>query len=105
MSICRIERWKMFYAPNPALLRLRMEREGYRVSQWGDSPGSLFAQRKHNEEKSHFVISGVLEITVERFGTYTLEAGDRDFIAAHSWHSVRVISNVTAVYLIGEKIR
>lgn len=105
MSKYRIERWKEVYAPNGAMLRFWMEREGYRVFQWGDRPEMTYALHKHDEDQSHWIISGKLELTIERVGTFTLEAGDRDFMPAGIWHSARVMSEEGVVYLVGEKLR
>ena len=100
----RIQRWNQGSAPNAAMMRLMLEREGYRVFQWGDLPEMVYALHKHAEDQSHWIISGALELTVERLGTYVLEAGDRDFLPAHTYHSARVVGEEPVVYLIGEKI-
>ncbi len=105
MKEFRIDRWSEVYTPNAAMLRLILEREGYRVFQWGDQPGMIYPQHKHAEDQSHWIISGVLELTVESFGTYKLEAGDRDFLPADTYHSARVVSEEAVVYLIGEKLK
>jgi quercetin dioxygenase-like cupin family protein len=49
------------------------------------------------------VISGTLELTVEKFGTFILEKGDRDLMPAGTYHSARVIGDEPVIYLIGEK--
>ncbi len=101
----RIERWNRGSAPNPAMLRLTLESEGYRVFQWGELPEATHGLHKHSEDQSHWIISGALELTVERLGTYVLEAGDRDFLPAHTYHSARVVGEEPVVYLVGEKLR
>lgn len=105
MGRFEVIRWQEFHAPNPAMLRLRMEQEGYRVFQWGDNPEMVYPLHKHGEDQSHWIISGALELTVEGIGTYVLEAGDRDFMPANTWHSARVISEESVIYLIGEKTK
>lgn len=105
MSNYRFERWKEYYAPNAAMLRLILEQEGYRVFQWSDRPGMIYGLHKHDEDQSHWIISGSLELTVERAGTFVLEAGDRDFMPAGNYHSARVVSDAPVLYLIGEKIK
>lgn len=99
----RVKSWNYDYAPNPAMLRLKLEREGYRVFQWGDSPGAVFPPHKHTAEKSHWVVSGALELTING-EVYVLEAGDRDFIEAETYYSMRVVSEESVIYLVGEKI-
>lgn len=99
----RIERWREVYQPNAAMLRLKMTQEGYRVFQWGDAPHAFYGQHKHPEPQSHWIISGALEITIGA-QSYVLKAGDRDFMEAETWHTVRVVSDTPVIYLIGEKI-
>lgn len=100
----RIERWTQIYAPNAAMLRYILTSEGYRVFQWSDQPQAIYVNHKHDTDQSHWIISGALELTIERVGTFVLEAGDRDFMPANTYHSVRIVSEEPAVYLVGEKI-
>lgn len=104
MGNFQIVRWNEVYAPNAAMLRLKLEREGYRVFQWGDRPEMVYATRCHPQDQSHWIISGEMEITAERIGTYRLKAGDRDFLPAETYHSARVIGDKSVIYLVGEKI-
>ena len=100
----RIERWPQLYAPNAAMLRHILVTEGFRVYQWSDLPEAVYANHKHAEDQSHWIISGALELNIERFGTIVLEMGDRDFMPANTYHSARVVSEEPVVYLVGEKI-
>ncbi|MDQ3799625.1 MAG: cupin domain-containing protein [Acidobacteriota bacterium] len=104
-SLYRIERWRQVYAPNPAMLRHIMESEGYTVFQWSDRPDAVHGLHKHGEEQSHWIVSGKLELMIEAVGTFVLEAGDRDFMPAHTYHTARVLSEEAVVYLVGEKIK
>lgn len=99
----RVEKWTSDQAPNAAMLRYILTAEGYSVLQWGDSPGSAFPTHSHGNDQTHWIISGALEMTVERFGTVTLEPGDRDFMPAGTYHSARVIGGEHVIYLVGEK--
>lgn len=99
----RIEKWREVYPPNPAMLRLRLEAENYRVFQWSDRPGMTYGSHKHSEDQSHWIISGELEITVERAAPQVLKAGDRDFMPAETYHKARVLGESPVLYLIGEK--
>jgi quercetin dioxygenase-like cupin family protein len=85
------------------MLRHILVSEGFRVYQWVDEPEAIYADHMHREDQSHWVISGALELTIERVGTFVLEAGDRDFMPAGTYHSARVIGEVPVTYLIGEK--
>lgn len=97
----RIEKWSEPMAPNAAMLRMRMEQSGYRVFQWSDRPGAFYGMHKHPEAQSHWVISGSLEITL-RTGSYRLEAGDRDYMPAETYHTARVAGDEPVLYLVGE---
>lgn len=101
----RVERWKEFYAPNPAMLRLLLAQEGYRVYHWIDRAGTVYGVHKHDEEQSHWIISGELELTLATGANYTLKAGDRDFMPAQTWHTARVVGAEPVSYLVGEKIK
>ena len=104
MSNYRIEKWSELYPPQAAMMRLILTQEGHRVYQWCEQPERIYAKHQHNEDQTHWIISGALEITIERVGVFVLEAGDRDFMPANTYHSVRVISEVPVIYLVGEKI-
>jgi quercetin dioxygenase-like cupin family protein len=100
----RIEKWSEIYPPNAAMLRHILFTEGYKIFQWCDQPERSYAQHSHGEDQSHWIVSGALEVTVENYGTVLLEAGDRDFMPANTYHSARVIGEEPVIYLIGEKI-
>ncbi len=104
LNMYRVERWKEVYKPNAAMLRKIMVDEGYRVYQWSDDPSAVYPVHKHENEQSHWIISGQLELTIENVGTFVLGPGDRDFMPAGTYHSARVVSSEPVVYLIGEKI-
>lgn len=100
----RIERWAGLSAPNPAMLRHMLVSEGYSVFQWCDQPDMVYGSHSHGEDQSHWIISGSLEITIERVGVFVLEAGDRDFMPANTRHSARVMGEEPVMYLIGAKL-
>jgi quercetin dioxygenase-like cupin family protein len=100
----RIERWSQLHAPNAAMMRHILVAEGFRVFQWSDLPEAVYATHKHHEDQSHWIVSGALELTIERVGTFVLAAGDRDFMPADTYHSARVVSEEPVLYLVGEKI-
>jgi quercetin dioxygenase-like cupin family protein len=99
----RVEKWQQFYMPNPAMLRNLLAMEGYSVFQWSDSPGTIYGMHKHDDDQSHWVISGSLELRTESSGTHVLNAGDRDFMPANTYHSARVLGSEPALYLVGAK--
>lgn len=99
----RVEKWSELQTPGMALMRLIMTQEGYSVYQWCDRPEMEYGMHFHSEEQSHWVVSGSLEITVQKVGTFLLQAGDRDFMPANTYHSARVIGEEPVLYLIGAK--
>ena len=101
---CRIERWTEIRAPNAAEMKRQMEREGYDVFRWRDPPTATYSTHMHDEDQSHWIISGTLELTIENVGTFVLNAGDRDFMPDGTLHAARVISREPVVYLIGTLI-
>ena len=103
MANIRIEKWTGNGALNPAMLRFRLVSEGYRVFEWCDRPEAIFPQHKHEQDQTHWVVSGALEITTGA-ESYILEAGDRDWLPANTWHSARVVGEEIVIYLVGEKI-
>jgi quercetin dioxygenase-like cupin family protein len=101
MSI-QIERWGETDPPNPAELRARLQADGYSVFQWSDTPGTRYGPHAHPEDQSHWILSGELQLRVGH-ETYTLRAGDRDFLPANTIHSALVPGDDPVVYLIGAK--
>ena len=85
------------------MLRHVLVSEGYRVFQWTDEPDAIYGTHMHNEDQSHWIIAGSLELTVERHGTFVLEVGDRDHMPAGTYHSARVVGKEPVTYLIGER--
>lgn len=98
----RIERWIEDSPPDPAELKQRLQGEGYSVFQWTDAPGTRYGPHAHGEDQSHWIISGELQLRVGH-ETYTLRAGDRDFLPANTIHSAVVPDNQAVTYLIGAK--
>lgn len=102
-EVYRVEEWRMPYAPNPAMLRNTLVLEGYAVYQWCDQPGTVYGAHKHAEAQSHWVISGSLELQLPNGGIHVLNAGDRDYMPANTYHSARVFGEEPVVYLVGAK--
>jgi quercetin dioxygenase-like cupin family protein len=98
-----VERWTEDDEPNAPSLRQRLEGEGYSVFQWTDGPGTRYGPHAHDEDQSHWIVSGALELRVGH-ETYSLRAGDRDFLPANTIHSAHVPGDEPLVYLIGAKV-
>ena len=98
----RVERWGKEPLPSASELRRKLEEEGYSVFEWSDAPGTHYGAHRHPEDQSHWIISGELELRV-RDETYTLRAGDRDFLPANMVHSAFVAGPEPVRYLIGAR--
>lgn len=99
MSI-QVDRWSEPEAPDAENLKARLRAEGYSVFQWTDDPGTKYGPHAHAEDQSHWIVSGELELRVG-YETYTLRAGDRDFLSANTIHSAFVPGDEPVTYLIG----
>jgi quercetin dioxygenase-like cupin family protein len=97
-----VERWSEPTPPDAQALRKQLEREGYSAFQWSDAPGTKYGPHAHAEDQSHWIVSGELELRIGH-ETYTLRAGDRDFLPANTIHSAFVPGRAPVVYLIGAK--
>jgi quercetin dioxygenase-like cupin family protein len=101
MSI-EVERWAEAGVPEPQELKRRLIDEGYSVFQSSDAPGTKYGPHAHAEDQSHWIISGELELRVG-YETYSLGAGDRDYLPANTTHSAFVPDDEPVVYLIGAR--
>lgn len=98
----QIERWSDSSSPDAEVLKAVLRDEGYSVFQWSDAPGTKYGPHAHAEDQSHWILSGELELRVGH-ETYTLRAGDRDFLPANTMHSAFVPGDQSVTYLIGAK--
>lgn len=98
----QIERWSESSLPDSEVLKTRLRDEGYSVFQWSDAPGTKYGPHAHAEDQSHWILSGELELRVGH-ESYTLRAGDRDFLPANTMHSAVVLGDEPVTYLIGAK--
>jgi len=97
-----VKRWAGPGRPDARELRARLEAEGYSVLEWSDEPGTSYASHAHPEDQSHWIISGELELTIAGH-SYTLGAGDRDFLPANTTHAAFVPGKGPVRYLIGAR--
>jgi quercetin dioxygenase-like cupin family protein len=98
----QIERWSESSPPESEVLKALLRDEGYSVFQCSDAAGTKYGPHAHAEDQSHWILSGELELRVGH-ETYTLRAGDRDFLPANTMHSAFVPGNGPVTYLIGAK--
>lgn len=98
----QVERWSKPQRPSALELRKALEEEGYSVFEWSDAPGTHYGAHRHAEDQSHWILSGALELRVAG-ETYTLCAGDRDFLPANTVHAAFVPGSEPVRYLIGAR--
>ena len=98
----QIERWSESSSPDSEILKALLRKEGYSVFQWSDAPGTRYGPHAHGEDQSHWILSGELELRVGH-ESYTLRAGDRDFLPANTMHSASVPGDEAVTYLIGAR--
>jgi quercetin dioxygenase-like cupin family protein len=99
----RVEKWTGRGTPSAAELKVIMEKEGFSVYEWSDSPGATYSAHTHSDDQSHWVVSGTLELNVSGYGVVKLSPGDRDFMPGGTEHAAKVIGDEPVVYLIGSK--
>lgn len=100
----RVEKWKEVYAPNRAALRAMLAAERFEISQLFAKPNAVCGWNKHPFERSHWIISGALRITIEKVGAFVLQAGDRDFIPAETHYAIEAVGDEPVLYFVGIKI-
>ena len=99
----RVEKWNRDSAPAASELKQIMLGEGYSVFQWTDAPGAIYGDHMHNDDQTHWIVTGMLELNVDKIGVVVLGPGDRDFMPAGTIHSARTVGNRPVSYLIGRK--
>jgi quercetin dioxygenase-like cupin family protein len=97
-----VEHWGEDSPPSLAELRQLLQDQGYSVFEWTDAPGTKYGPHSHPEDQTHWILSGELELRVGH-ETYTLRAGDRDYLPANTMHSAFVPGDEPVTYLIGAK--
>jgi quercetin dioxygenase-like cupin family protein len=84
-----------------AVLRARLEQEGFRVFTWRDAPGATYSAHSHDHDESLWVVEG--EITFDAAGErLRLGPGDRLMLPRGTVHTARAGPR-GATYLIGER--
>jgi quercetin dioxygenase-like cupin family protein len=96
-----IERWNPQMDLDVQDLKSRLS-DGYSVRQWSDPAGTKYGPHSHDEDQSHWILSGELELRVG-YEVYTLHPGDRDFLPANTMHSATVPGDQPVIYLVGAR--
>ena len=99
----RLERipWDGPGAPSEAVLRRRLEAEGFGVFRWRDEAGAAYTEHAHDHDESLWVVDG--EITFGAGGgELRLGPGDRLMLPRGTVHTAKAGPR-GATYLIGER--
>ncbi len=97
-----LTRWNKETAPSLEALRAALTVEGYQVSEWADSPGTVYPVHAHEYEEVRWVVKGRLRVGMPESGEeFTLEAGDRLVVPHNAPHWVDVDEQSPVLYLIG----
>ena len=99
----RLERipWDGSGVPSEAVLRRRLEAEGFGVFSWRDEAGATYTAHAHDHDESLWVVDG--EITFGAGGgELRLGPGDRLMLPRGTVHTARAGPH-GATYLIGER--
>ena len=99
-----VKRWQDTQPPDVVRLRRRLESEGFTVSEYTDAPGNVYDSHSHEDDQTHWIISGEAEFEVDG-QKYHLGPGDRDFLPANTEHAAVVLGNEPVRYLVGVKSR
>jgi quercetin dioxygenase-like cupin family protein len=79
-------------------------RQGYRVSEWTDPPGTVYPVHAHEYAEARWVVRGTLRVGLpERNEEITLEAGDRLDLDPHETYWADVEGEQPVTYVIGIK--
>ena len=99
----RLERipWDGPGTPSEAVLRRRLESEGFGVFRWRDEAGAVYTAHSHDHDESLWVVDG--EITFGAGGgELRLGPGDRLMLPRGTVHTAKAGPR-GATYLIGER--
>jgi quercetin dioxygenase-like cupin family protein len=93
--------WNDPRAPGEAILRARLEGEGFEVSAWRDPADRVYCEHSHEYDESLWVVRGqiVFEVSGRQF---PLGPGDRLLLPAGVAHRARAGPD-GARYLIGQR--
>ena len=100
----RVVRWTQMDLPALDALRHELGNEGYRVSEWTDTPGTVYPVHIPNESEVRWVVRGQLRVGLpEQNQEIILEPGDRLELEPNEAYWADVDANKPVMYLIGIK--
>lgn len=100
----KLTRWTQNELPALDTLRHELGNQGFRVSEWTDSPGTVYPVHQHNVAEVRWVVRGQLRIGLPEQGQeIILEPGDRLDLDPNETYWVDVETPRPVMYLIGIK--
>jgi len=99
----RLERipWDAPEVPSEAVLRGRLEAEGFGIFRWHDQPGASYSAHAHDHDESLWVIDGEITFAAGE-AEIRLGPGDRLMLPRGTVHTAKAGPR-GATYLIGER--
>jgi len=99
----RLERipWDAPEVPSEAVLRGRLEAEGFGIFRWHDQPGASYSAHAHDHDESLWVIDGEITFAAGE-AEMRLGPGDRLMLPRGTVHTAKAGPH-GATYLIGER--
>jgi len=94
--------WKETRKPTQHECKLRLQEEGYDVTEWNDPPGSNYQTHQHRHDECICIVEGSMEFEIESL-RYKLQPGDCLYLPKFTSHSAVVPQNQSVRYLIGHK--
>jgi hypothetical protein len=100
----QLTRWNQGTKPSLEALRLALGKQGYRVSVWTDTPGTVYPVHLHEFAETRWVVRGSLRVGVpERNVEVVLGAGDRLDLDPEESYWADVEDEQPVMYLVGIK--
>jgi len=100
----KIKRWTQKELPALDELRQELSKQGFRVSEWTDAPGTVYPVHQHPDAEVRWVVRGQLRVGLpERDQEIILEAGDCLELEPNEMYWADVEAPRPVMYLIGTK--
>jgi len=99
----QLQRWDDPSSPSEALMREKLESQGFHCNRHDYPPGTVFPEHSHDVDKIDAVLTGAFRITIGH-RQFDLMPGDAIYIPRHVTHKAEVIGNETVMSLDGVRM-
>lgn len=100
----KLTRWTQNELPMLDILRQELGKQGFRVSEWTDRPGTVYPVHQHAQAEVRWVVRGQLRVGLPEQGQeIILDAGDRLELDPNELYWADVETPRPVMYLIGTK--